>query len=174
MRHAAFLVLVLFDCGTASSVTNTIPPDAMADVVAEPFPVSDASTIDVQPISCEAGTERVRVDTSSGTDVLTLGCGDAGVPAAMMQAGGEDQLWSLHVRACGAGDASVEVEGAGLSPSGATGTFGSPFMIYDGLQSWGTITVTTWADAGELVSGTFAPGSKAPTMSGAFCVRRIQ
>jgi hypothetical protein len=176
MRLAVVLVLGVCACGTGYEVASGKPDAHVVDSSSPVFPdaAPDApQVVVVPPIDCEAGTERVRVDTSSGSTFLTLGCGDAGVPASWMGGGGEDGPWNFIVSACADGDASINVDALEMYPSGSTGHF-SGEIRYDGVLTQGPINVDTWPSVGGLVTGTFAPFPEFPDVSGAFCVRRIK
>ena len=178
MRLAA-LLLGVCACGTGFEVAKGKPDarvvDAPPPIFADASPDAPAPIV-VPPLDCDIGTERVRVDTSSGSTMLTLGCGDAGVPAAWIGPGGEDGPWHFLVSACADGDASINLDGYEAYPSGSVGRT-SGDIRFDGVFTQGFIDVDTWPDAGGLVKGTFQPFPQypdLPNVSGAFCVRRIK
>lgn len=178
MRLVA-LLLGVCACGTGYDVASGKPDAHVADAKPPVFPdaAPDApQTIVVPPLDCSVGTERVRVDTSSGSMMLTLGCGDAGVPAAWIGPGGEDGPWHFIVSACGDGAASIHLDGTEMYPNGSTGRTSGDIQL-DDVFTQGYIDVATWPDAGGLVSGTFQPFPQYPELpyvTGAFCVRRIK
>ena len=170
------LVLGVCACGTGYDVASGKPDARVVDATSPAFldAGSDAPPILLRPpLDCDAGTEVVRVDTSSGSTFLTLGCGDAGVPAAWIGPGGEDGPWHLIVSACAAGDASVHLDGYESYPNGSAGQTSGDIQ-YDDVFTQGVIDVETWPAVGGLARGAFAAFQGYPAMSGAFCVRRIK